>query len=451
MKCAFIFRRDLRLDDNTCLLRALQECDEVVPLFILDPRQVEDNPYKSPFALGFMLDSLRELDEELNARNSKLHVLKGVVEYVIAPLPVERLYFNEDYTPFSKMRDSRIRERFKGEVKSCEDLLLTKKDFFVGRGKPYSVFTHFYNDAKKLKVDRPRKNTFNNFASLNLPGVEIFDELEAQVKHGVIPGGRRAGLRALERARSVNYENRNFPAVDGTTRLSPYLKFGVISPREVYFQVNEEIQRQLYWRDFYTLLAYYNPHVFGHSFKKEYDCIQWDNNQYYFELWKQGKTGFPIVDAGMRELNTTGFMHNRVRMITASFLVKILHVDWREGERYFATKLVDYDPAVNNGNWQWVASTGADYMFRTFNPWIQQRKFDPETKYVKKWVQELEEVSPDVIHEIYKHRVPGYPSPIVDYAKEVKRARQYYEDSKARCGGVKNRTLLDYQNEEDVG
>ncbi len=303
------------------------------------------------------------------------------------------------------------------------------------KGRPYSVFTHFYNEARKLTVDKPRKNTFNNFANVNLPGVELLESLRDQIRESVIPGGRSAGLRALEKARMINYEKRNFPGTEGTTRLSPYLKFGVLSPREVYYQVNEEIQRQLYWRDFYTLLAYYNPHVFGHSYRREYDCIKWDNNEVHFELWKQGKTGYPIVDAGMRELNTTGFMHNRARMITASFLVKVLHVDWREGERYFATKLVDYDPSVNNGNWQWVASTGADYMFRVFNPWIQQRKFDPEAVYVKKWVPELRELSPEAIHEIYKHKVPGYPSPIIDYAEEVKKARRYYEESRAYVKG----------------
>ncbi|MCH1771199.1 MULTISPECIES: deoxyribodipyrimidine photo-lyase [Metallosphaera] len=429
MPCAFVFRRDLRLDDNTCLLRALQECDEVVPVFVLDPRQLGDNPYKSAFALGFMVDSLLDLDMQLKHRSSRLHILQGYPEKVLPELKVEAIYFNEDYTPFSLRRDNAIREAMHGRVKSCEDLLLTPKDFFVRKGKPYTVFTHFYNDTRKLEVRKPMKNDMRNYLTLDLPGTEV---LKLEVERG-ISGGRQEGLKRLERARNLDYSMRNFPGVEGTTRLSPYIKFGVVSPREVYWAVNEEIRRQLYWRDFYTLLAYYNPHVFGHSYKREYDCIPWKWNEAHLEAWKQGKTGYPIVDAGMRELNETGFMHNRTRMITASFLVKVLHVDWRIGERYFATKLVDYDSSVNNGNWQWVASTGADYMFRVFNPWLQQRKFDPDAVYIKTWVPELKDLPAEKIHEIYRFKVSGYPSPIVDYSEEVKKARKMYEDSVALC------------------
>ncbi|MCG3109020.1 hypothetical protein L3N51_01310 [Metallosphaera sp. J1] len=429
MPCVFVFRRDLRLDDNTCLLRALQECDEVIPVFVLDPRQIGDNPYKSKFALGFMVDSLEDLDGQLRRRGSRLHVLRGYPEKVLPELG-GTVYFNEDYTPFSLTRDNAIREAMQGRVTSCEDLLLTTKDFFIRKGKPYSVFTHFYNDAKKVEVRKPVTNDRKNYAEVDLPGVEVVD-LEVERS---IPGGRTEGLKVLERAGKVDYSLRNFPGVEGTTRLSPYLKFGVISPREAYWAVNEEIRRQLYWRDFYTLLAYYNPHVFGHSYRREYDCITWKWNEAHLEAWKQGRTGYPIVDAGMRELNGTGFMHNRTRMITASFLVKVLHVDWRIGERYFATRLVDYDPAVNNGNWQWVASTGADYMFRVFNPWLQQRKFDPDARYIKRWVPELRDLPAETIHEIYRFKVSGYPSPIVDYAEEVRKARRMYEDSVAICG-----------------
>ncbi|QKR01053.1 deoxyribodipyrimidine photo-lyase [Metallosphaera tengchongensis] len=439
MRCGFIFRRDLRLEDNTCLSRALDECEEVIPLFILDPRQVENNPYKSPFALGFMLDTLLELNERLEQMGSKLHVIKGVAEEVVKDLSLDKIYVNEDYTPFSVMRDAKI-AKVKRLV-SCEDLLLTPKEFFVRKGKPYSVFTHFYNDARKLQVREPISFT-KNFGTMPLPGVELLDEVK-DVKRGTLAGGRKEGLRQLERAKKVDYSLRNFPASPGTTRLSPYLKFGVLSVREVYHGVsNEEIRRQLYWRDFYTLIAHYNPHVFGNSYKREFNCIKWENNEEKFKLWSEGRTGYPIVDAGMRELNSTGFMHNRTRMITASFLVKVLHIDWRWGERYFATRLVDFDPSVNNGNWQWVASTGTDYMFRNFNPWIQQRKFDPEAEYIRTWVPELEKEPTMVIHEIYKYKVPGYPSPIVDYAEEVRRARLLYEESLALCQGKSIETYI---------
>ncbi|MEM3347759.1 MAG: deoxyribodipyrimidine photo-lyase [Metallosphaera sp.] len=432
MICLFLFRRDLRLEDNTCLIKALRECDEVVPLFIIDPRQVEDNPYKSPFAIGFMIDSLLELDQDLKTVGSRLHLLKGFPEEIIPKINADAVYMNEDYTPFSRQRDERIKEKVKGKLVTCEDLLLTEKRLFLKEGKPYSVFTRFYVDVKDKPVRRPEVNNLKNYGEMkDITDVKLLENLHFQ--RSSFKGGRRAALDALNRAQTIDYSLRNFPGLPGTTRLSPYLKFGVLSPREVYYSVNEEIRRQLYWRDFFTLLAYYNPYVFGHAYKREYDCVPWVNDTNLFNAWTQGKTGYPIVDAGMRELNNTGFMHNRTRMITAFFLVKVLHVDWRWGEKYFATKLVDYDPSVNNGNWQWVASTGVDRMFRIFNPWLQQKKFDPEAVYIKEWVPELRDLSPADIHNVYALNVDGYPKPIVNYLEEVRKAREYYEKSRSTC------------------
>ncbi len=433
MKCAFIFRRDLRTRDNTGLMRASQECEEVVPTFILDPRQLENNPYRSEFAVNFMLDSLTYLDEELRELGSKLHVLRGVAEEVVAHMDVDRVYVNEDYTPFSIRRDVEM-----SKVKpmtSTEDLLLTPKESFLKNGKPYSVFTRFYLDVKGIPVRRPL-GTPKGLVEDHYPGVETLPRGE--------PSMAREWRDYLERASRTDYSKRNYPYLDTTTRLSPFLKFGVVSVREVYHAVGEQIRRQLYWRDFYTLLAYYNPHVFSGAYKREFDQVKWENDPEKFKLWCQGMTGFPFVDAGMRELNSTGFMHNRTRMVTASFLTKVLHVDWRWGERYFASKLVDYDPSVNNGNWQWVASTGTDYMFRVFNPWLQSKKFDPEAQYVKKWVPELREVPPQVIHEIYKHEVKGYPRPIVNYEEEVRKARVYYGvEGKERPRGASLDSFMD--------
>jgi len=435
VRCAFVFRRDLRLYDNTGLMLAGEECNEVIPIFFLDPRQVEDNPYLSPRALEFMLQSLENLDEELQDLGSRLHVVKAIPEALIGKIQVEAVYLNYDYTPFSRARDEGMKEALRAKGKkliSSEDLLLTGRDFFEREG-PFTVFTHFYRRAKALKVREPKDELPRNLGVMeSLPGVEVLKGLRRQ--EILFKGGRKEALKILERAKSINYEQRDHPYLDQTTHLSPYIKFGVLSIREVFHNLDrEDLRRQLYWRDFYTLLAHYNPQVFRGPFKREYYCVRWENDPVKLEAWKEGRTGYPIVDAGMRELKSTGYINGRVRLLVSSFLVKILHVDWRIGERYFATQLVDYDPSVNNGNWQWVASTGVDYMFRVFNPWLQQRKFDPEAKYVKKWVEELREQRPEIIHEIYNHEVKGYPRPIVDYTEEVAKSREEYRRAREEC------------------
>jgi len=428
MLCLFIFRRDLRLDDNTGLIKALRECEEVVPAFIIDPRQVGDtNEYKSEKAVRFMFNSINELDEELRSKGARLHVYEGIAEEVVKGLlkEVDRVYINEDYTPFSKVRDGKIMEYCKHhnkEVISTEDYLLTSVNDF----KNYRSFTVFYNSVRKKQVREPVKNTFSNYYSKN-----IGDEVDLPPKYEG-PGGRKEGLYLIERAKKIDYSRRDYPAEDNVSFLSPHLKFGTVSVREVYHELkgNQAFIRQLYWRDFYTLLAYHNDRVFYEPLKREYNCIEWENNERLFTAWKEGKTGYPIIDAGMRQLNETGYMHNRVRMLTAFFLVKVLLVDWRWGEKYFATRLIDYDPAVNNGNWQWIASVGTDYIFRIFDPWKQQRIYDPEAKYIKKYVKELETYPPEIIHEIYKHNVPNYPRPIVDWRVRVKLAKKLYEACK---------------------
>ncbi len=226
---------------------------------------------------------------------------------------------------------------------------------------------------------------------------------------------------------------RDIPSLK-TTGLSAHNKFGTLSIRQVYdvfVATAPDLARQLYWRDFYTHLAYHFPYVFKGAFNKKYDAVAWKNNKAWFERWCLGTTGFPIVDAGMRQLNATGYMHNRVRMIVASFLTKDLHIHWQWGERYFAQKLVDYDPAVNNGSWQWAASTGADAQpyFRIFNPWLQQKKFDEDARYIKTWVPELKKVSVPTIHAWYKQAEPlfGYPLPMVDHAVQSAQAKELFK------------------------
>jgi len=227
------------------------------------------------------------------------------------------------------------------------------------------------------------------------------------------------------------------PGLDATSHLSAHNKFGTISPREFYWKVVDEfgvsaqILKELYWREFFTHVGFWHPFVFERAFNAKFADLKWENDEIKFDKWKRGRTGFPIVDAGMRELNETGFMHNRVRMIVASFLIKDLHVDWRLGEQYFAQKLVDYDPAVNNGNWQWVAGTGCDAApyFRIFNPWLQQKKFDPDCVYIKKWIPELRDVSSVEIHGIEKKNLSAeieYPRPMINHGDEIKLTREIY-------------------------
>jgi deoxyribodipyrimidine photo-lyase len=292
---------------------------------------------------------------------------------------------------------------------------------------PYKVFTAFYHNARQFPVALPQALAKQNFLSVETE-FEV-GQLGLSLIDAEIRGGRHQALATLDLLGGyANYQNtRDFPALNATSRLSAHLKFGTCSVREVYYAITQQLGsehpliRQLYWRDFFTHIGYHFPQVFGHAFLEKFDSLSWDNNRDYFEAWCAGKTGFPIVDAGMRELNTTGFMHNRVRMIVASFLVKDLHVDWRWGERYFAQHLVDYDPCVNNGNWQWAASTGCDAQpyFRIFNPWLQQLKFDQDCQYIYHWLPELQGFLPKTIHQWdKKHITCGYPAPIIDHAHE---------------------------------
>src|SRR5581483_2326939 len=258
-------------------------------------------------------------------------------------------------------------------------------------------------------------------------------------KNTFLQGGREEAQQLLKNVRDLKSYGRthDYPAYD-TSHLSAHLKFGTLSVREVYYAIMQSLDvphfliRQLYWRDFFIYIAFNHPTVFGHPFKKRYEHIPWKTDKTLFNAWCTGTTGFPIVDAGMRELNTTGFMHNRIRMIVASFLVKDLHINWLWGERYFAQKLIDYDPAVNNGNWQWIASTGCDAQpyFRIFNPWLQQKTYDPQCEYIKKWIPELADETPKTIHNWFNidhSRIKNYRRPIVNHAQESAIAKTMYK------------------------
>lgn len=442
----FIFRRDLRLHDNTGLKKAMELSENVMPIFFLDPRLLENNPRRPSNAIQFMYESLQELNKELVKRGSGLHIIKGKPEEkisgIIEKYQIEGVFLNADYTPFSRKRDNSIKNvchKNKVEFFSFSDALLhAPESIHKPNNTPYTVFTPFFNNAKTFPVRIPQINNYRNFINASDNNMENYLKDYVENKNIHQHGGRKNALLILKNINKLkNYKIiRDIPSIDGTTGLSPHNKFGTISIREVYKAVvdnlgeSHSLVRELYWRDFFTYIVFHFPHALSGPFYKKYNSVTWSSDKKLFNLWRNGMTGFPIVDAGMRQLNATGFMHNRVRMITASFLVKDLHMDWKIGERYFAQKLIDYDPSVNNGNWQWVASTGCDAVpyFRIFNPWIQQKKFDPECLYIKKWVKELEYIPSKKIHSnVSDLSLFGYPKPIVDHSRESLIAKNIYK------------------------
>lgn len=437
-----IFRRDLRVTDNTALNAALDASDEVVGCFFFNDSQVRDHPYRSVNGLAFMIESLEELAHDIAGHGGRLIVVHGntptLLRSLISRLEVDAVFFNRDYTPFSRERDAAIAAACAERSIPCltfsDALLVEPSEFGKDNGTPYTVYTPFFKKASKISVARPRDTTRGTFAKPAPQAEEVaprtfWPEHSAPQRRST--GGRSRALAILETINQYRKydDERNLPALNGTTILAPHNKFGTISIREAYhtvadaFGAEHTLIRELYWRDFFTHIAWHFPHVFRGAFTKMYDAVPWKSDPELFSRWCQGLTGFPIVDAGMRELVTTGFMHNRVRMIVASFLVKDLHISWREGERFFAHHLTDYDPAVNNGSWQWAASTGCDAQpyFRIFNPWLQQKRFDPDCIYVKRWVPELAKLSPSQIHSLYEAdwtRAAAYPQPVVDHATQ---------------------------------
>ncbi len=452
MKIAlYIYRRDLRITDNYALIAAQKSGLPVLPCFIFDPAQVtNENEYRSKNALQFMLNSLQDLHTQLKDAGGRLYLFYGqphrIIAHLLKTLDVEALYINTDYTPFSMQRDSGLKDlcdKHSISFNAYHDALLNAPDSIkTGSGTPYGVFTPFYKRSAQEAVAAPLSLHTHHWYTK--PIAEAITLAAAHEKilgsynntELLLHGGRTEAISILKKIADFELyiKDRDICALP-TTHLSAHLKFGTISVREAYHTiakklgVHHPLLRQLYWRDFWTYVAYHNPQVFGHAYHAQYDNLPWNKSNKDFEQWCNGTTGFPIVDAGMRELNSTGFMHNRVRMIVASFLTKDLHISWQRGEQYFAQQLLDYDPAVNNGNWQWAASTGCDGQpyFRIFNPWLQQKNFDPDCEYIKKWVPELAKYAPDDIHKQVKSPLPGYKKPMVDHAVESVRAKQMYK------------------------
>ncbi len=455
------FRRDLRLDDNTALLAAYDGATEVVPVFIFD-RAILSRPDTGPVRVKFLLDALAALDANLRARGGALILRAGLPEEELARLVAETgakaVYYNRDVEPFALARDARVAERLRETcaVRGFEDGDLHPPDSIKTKGGTvYTVFTPYKRTALAIPVPKPRSapEAFRVPAGLASNPLPTLAELGHATEVQIPPGGEgpaRERLEGFVRRHLADYDReRDLPAKTGTSGLSPYLRFGCLSPRRAFHAAEDATAgltgparagadvwiSELLWRDFYRQILFHFSYVENGSFKKSYDELAWERNDDLFEAWKAGRTGFPIVDAGMRQLATTGWMHNRVRMIVASFLTKDLLIDWRRGERHFMETLVDGDLAANNGGWQWAASTGTDAQpyFRIFNPVSQGQKFDPTGAYVKKYVPELASVPEKWIHEPWnlplEYRKPfrcvlgtDYPYPVVDHARQREKA-----------------------------
>ena len=423
----FWFRRDLRLKDNHGLYQAVESEKKVLPIFIFDEDILDLLENKSDKRVDFIVQTLQTLNSFLKSKNKGIKIFKGkpleIYKKLSQNYEIEAVYCNEDYEPYAIKRDQEIADFLASKniaFHQFKDQVIFHKDEVVKADKkPYTVYTPYsklwLNEFQKIDLQGfPSEKKLDNL--LDIPFEELKIEDIGFQKTDLAFEVPEADLHIIK----TYEETRNFPAVKGTTQLGVHLRFGTISVRKlakIAKENNLTFLKELIWREFFMQILYHFPKVVNHSFKSKYDAIPWENNPEFLEKWKAGKTGFPIVDAGMRELNATGFMHNRVRMITASFLIKHLLTDWRIGEAYFAEKLMDYDLSANNGNWQWCASSGCDAApyFRIFNPDEQQKKFDPDFKYIKKWIPEF--------------GTKYYPKPIVEHKKAREKVLKVYKEA----------------------
>jgi deoxyribodipyrimidine photo-lyase len=423
----FWFRRDLRLNDNTGFFYALQQEKNVLPIFIFDKNILDKLEERADARVEFIHEQVTKLSAELEGKGSSLLVKYGMPEEIYKSLlseyEIEGVYTNRDYEPYAKSRDTSIENLLKEKgvpfFTFKDQLIFEPGEILNGSGEFYKVFTPF----SRVWLEKYNKTNFSPLDELNWKNLHQSDKLpipnlaDMGFQHSAITIPSKT---ADEELISHYDEKRNFPAVKGTSRLGIHLRFGTISIRKLAktaASLNATFLNELIWREFYMFILAYNPAVIDRAFKPAYDQIPWRNNEMEFEAWCKGITGYPIVDAGMRELNETGFMHNRVRMIVASFLTKHLLIDWRWGESYFAKKLLDYELASNNGGWQWAAGTGTDAQpyFRVFNPTSQTEKFDKDLKYIKKWIPEFQ--------------TEKYPEPIVDHKFARQRAIDTYKSA----------------------
>ena len=414
------FRRDLRLHDNTALYQALQSGYQVQALFIFDRDILDKLEDKADARVSFLHQEVQRLADELQALGSSIRVEYGtpmqVWERLVAELPIDKVYTNRDYEPYAQERDKALYEFLKAkniEFKGFKDhVIFEKNEVLKQDGTPYTVFTPYSRKWKEKLSEEHLKSYdtakyFKNFIQNSQGAIPTLKEM------GFIKTTISFPDRQLNESIIAQYHvNRDLPAIQGTTRMSLHLRFGTVSVRQIAkkgLEINEKYLNEIIWRDFYQKMIFHFPHMVDNAFKSQYDRIEWEHNEEHYQAWCEGKTGYPLVDAGMRELNATGFMHNRVRMVVASFLCKHLLLDWRLGERYFAAKLLDFELASNVGGWQWASGSGNDAApyFRVFNPQLQLEKFDKNLKYVKKWVPEYGSssyVKPIVEHKFARQR-----------------------------------------------
>jgi deoxyribodipyrimidine photo-lyase len=428
----FWFRRDLRLHDNAGFYHALKSGLLVLPIFIFDPQILDKLSNKADKRVTFIHQQLHKLKQELTALGSDLLVQYATPQQawqnIIKQYDVKQVYTNHDYEPYAIQRDQEIGELLTSKQIGFntykDQCIFEYNEVLKDDGKPYTVFTP-YSKKWKAKLTGyfvkayPNQKYFNNLVKVDKPSaMPSLASMGFEPSSFLFPG--------TEVAQSIikNYDKtRDFPGIVGTSKLGIHFRFGTISIREKArkaLALNQTYLNELIWRDFYMQILAHFPHVTQGAFRPEYDLIEWRNNEKEFDAFCQGKTGYPIVDAGMRELNTTGYMHNRVRMIVASFLTKHLLIDWRWGEAYFAEKLLDFDLSANNGGWQWAAGCGTDAApyFRVFNPYLQTERFDKQLTYIKKWVPEVGTAS--------------YPKPIVDHDFARKRCLEVYKTGLAK-------------------
>ncbi|WP_341200415.1 deoxyribodipyrimidine photo-lyase [Croceibacter atlanticus] len=425
----FWFRRDLRLDDNVGFLEALKGDYPVLPLFIFD-KDILDKLPENDARVTFIFETLQEMRKELQDDfDSSLAMFHDTPEKVFKSLvkdyQVQEVFTNRDYEPYAKERDTSIKELLsKNDISfnTYKDQVIFEKDEVVKKdGDPYLVYTPYKNTWKEnfkdhtLKIHYTSQHLDNTVKNTRLPNVSLSEM-----------GFKKSSISFPEYDTSPtlieNYnDTRNFPAMEGTSNLSPHLRFGTVGIRKIYKKAidakDETFWNELIWREFFMQILYHFPETVNNAFKKKYDRIEWRNNEDEFEKWKTGTTGYPLVDAGMRQLNETGLMHNRVRMVVGSFLCKHLLIDWRWGEAYFAEKLLDYEMSSNVGNWQWVAGSGVDAApyFRIFNPTTQIDKFDKNKTYINHWVKE--------------YNTDKYPEKMVDHKEARERFLNAYKSA----------------------
>lgn len=462
---AFVFRRDLRIVDNTGLIQADKQNRPVVPIFIFTKLQTNPNqPYFSHKCFQFLVECVEDLQNELRKAGSDLVILYGEESEVVKRVDLP-IYTNLDYTPYSRSRHKKLSKLV--DIKQFEDYMVTSIQLVKDNGEAYVKFTPYRRAAESYGTRAPDLHKLANLAtpdqikalSKDWPVIDVQKAHSMYTKSPLLhTGGRADALKQLNLTLTTcqTYDStRNDPNLP-SSQMSAYNKFGCVSVREVYKawatlpkQARSALLSQLYWRDFYYQIAWHHPRVlypltYYRSFNPKYDKIKWfsllghgvkptKTALAHLEAWKSGKTGFPIVDAFMRQLNSTGFMHNRGRLITSGFLIKHLHWHWEDGEKYFAQALYDYDPSQNSGGWQWSSGSGTDSQpyFRILSPPLQSEKFDPEAKFIKSWIPELKDLSPKQIHywhlEYSRQTKPVYLAPIIDLDEAKQKTLDLYK------------------------